>query len=239
MKCLRDSGYEYLLHYSPLHYLPFIIRDQRLKSKQALLNEGFPATHFRSKSSRTDCSRGFKNYIHLTLKDTPRILKAKLKQGFPHLEIRIPISSLPHDTQYELCRYNIAMTRRLPSSPMGGFAESDEDGWYRHGLLVPTAHSLHEKIALLQKHRYLGTMIEVLIRDGLALPPDTIIRCFSTHDHDVVRRVHLALNRPLNIEISSETYIANDEYRTATANFLKKSVANPFWKGDGLEFDRV
>ena len=69
------------------------------------------ATFARSPETETFV-RGFGNYAFLTLDVHPRILKAKLKAGFPHVAIEVPVDAF-ENMDYHLCRYNVAMTRQL------------------------------------------------------------------------------------------------------------------------------
>jgi hypothetical protein len=239
MKVLRSFNYTHILHYLPLHYLPFILRTNSIKSKQSLLADGFSPLHFRSMSSRTDLARGFYNYIHFTLKSFPRILQAKLTSGFPHIELMIPISDLDSNTPYDLCRYNIAMTRRLPTSPNGGFVESDHNGRYYGDLLVPIARDTKEKTALLDKHSPLGTMIEVLIPSQINVPENSLIRCFSARDLGAAKDICSALSSNISLALGNETYESDPTYVDAVSQFIERTFAEPTWKGNGLEFDRL
>src|ERR1700683_5631134 len=99
-------------HFTPLQYLPFIGRTRRLRSKASLRAAGFAETHFRSTSRARDDARGFSAYVHLTLGQYPEILKSKLAAGFPHIDIAVPVKAVDC-VPYDLCRYNVARTRRL------------------------------------------------------------------------------------------------------------------------------
>jgi len=109
---LQDAGVQNVYHYAPLHCLPIIARDRELLGKPSLAERGFSQTHLRSKSSRHDINRGFGDYAFLTLDDDPRILKAKLGAGFPHIGIGVATADV-ENTTFDLCRFNVAMTRKL------------------------------------------------------------------------------------------------------------------------------
>ena len=123
MGILQDQGVEWVHHYAPLHYLPFIARARALLSKPSLRKAGFAASHFRTKSRKHDVGRGFGKYAFLTLDPQPQILRAKLAAGFPHVAIAIPAVAVEAAT-YSLCRFNVAMTRYLRRHGKPGFAES-------------------------------------------------------------------------------------------------------------------
>src|SRR5258708_4635167 len=85
MGILSDQGIADVRHYAPLHYLPFVVRSRSLMCKPSLAAAGFNPTHYRSMSYGQDVARGFGGYSHLTLDHKPRILRAKLAAGFPHV----------------------------------------------------------------------------------------------------------------------------------------------------------
>ncbi len=240
MNILTEFGIEYVRHYTPLHYLPFLVRAKSLKSKATLLSEGFSITHFRSKSKTLDVKRGFDDVVHLMIKASPRILIAKLMAGFPHVEIKIPTTILV-GIDYDLCRYNIAMTRRLQSSPTGGFNENDENGRYYPGLCVPVARSDNEKRSLLQAHLSRSTIIELLVNSQLSLPDTTRISAFSPEDADIVDEIidRTASSWQRDLSEPAGYYPRSAEYSTEVETFIEKLIIDPFWRGDGLEFDRL
>ena len=138
MQVFIHHGIEKVLHYAPLHYVTHIARTQALKSKQALTCEGFEVSHFRSKSRCSDVRRGFNEYAHMTLAERPPILMAKLKGGFPHVAIEVPVEAF-ENTEYHLCRYNIAMTRRLRRCGKPGWPASESNGRYYDDKQIPIA----------------------------------------------------------------------------------------------------
>ena len=123
MSIFEECDIEFVSHHASLHYLPFIARSRALKSKPRLRDEGFDNSHFRSLSSRSDVNRGFGDYAFLTLALQPRIVQAKLKKGFPHITFLVPISAF-EEIHFDLCRYNVAMTRYLRRDGKPGFPES-------------------------------------------------------------------------------------------------------------------
>ena len=148
---LVEFGISFVPHYTPLHYLPFIARSQAIKSKPALRADGFEEIHFRSKSAHHDETRGFGEFAFLTLDTGPRIVKAKLYGGFPHIEISVPAAAID-DVEFALCRYNIAMTRVLKRNDLPGRPESDTNGRYYDDNQIPIAKTEDDKLALLNKH---------------------------------------------------------------------------------------
>jgi hypothetical protein len=121
MSVLSANGIKSVQHYAPLHYLPFIARSRALLSKPSLDAAGFRSTHLRSMSRAQDVARGFGGYAHMTIDRQPRILKAKLGAGFPHFAVNVPVASVDAKT-YSLCRFNVAMTRRLKRGRKRGLA---------------------------------------------------------------------------------------------------------------------
>lgn len=235
-----NLGITHIHHYAPLHYLPFIGRSRSLKSKPALADSGFESSHFRSTSSRTDIKRGFGNYAFLTLQKDPRILKAKLNGGFPHIEFLIPIQSF-NGTEFDLCRYNVAKSRRTTDSPLGGFRLDGTNGKYYGDMKLPVARSDEDKKALLNKHYPAGQMIEVLVPHEYALPNDTCIACYHQDDYDTVLEIknQLGFLWDVSLRMPPGPYQRKQEYVEAVNNFIQTALNDDTWKGSGLEFDRV
>ena len=94
LSLLTEFGIDTAYHVTPLHYIPFIGRSQFLLSRAQLKLEGFSDSHFRSTSHRADLQRGFGDRIYLSPYRSPPILEAKLRKGFPHVRVDIPISAL-------------------------------------------------------------------------------------------------------------------------------------------------
>jgi hypothetical protein len=240
MALFTELGITSIHHYTPLHYLPFIARSRMLFSKPSLRKTGFGAGHLRSMSSRQDITRGFGDCAFLTLDPQPRILRAKLKAGFPHIALRVPASAI-EGTDFSLCRYNIAMTRVLRRNGMPGRLESLTNGRYYDDRQIPIARTLADKQALLNTHVPQGTMIEVLIHGDLPLPDDTAVICFGNDDKELAGQVLTATITPwsLAVEPPPGVYNRRPEYVNAVIDFITHALANPTWRGNNLEFDRV
>ncbi len=239
MGVLEDQGVEWVHHYAPLHYLPFIARARALLCKPSLRKAGFAASHFRTKSSKHDVWRGFGKYAFLTLDPQPRILRAKLAAGFPHMAIAIPAAAVEAAT-YSLCRFNVAMTRYLRRDGKPGFTESATNGRYYDDHQIPVARTIADKNAMLNEH-LANTMIEVLIHGDLAIPDNTVVYCYADPDARTARRVLTATQCPWTIKLASPPgkYPRNNAYANSVDDFIQQALTNPDWRGNGLEFDRV
>jgi hypothetical protein len=227
-------------HYTPLHYLTFIARAKSLLSKSSINAAGFPAKHLRSKSNAQDVARGFGAYTHLTLDPHPKILRAKLAAGFPHVQIVVPTHSV-ESAEYSLCRFNVAMTRYLRRDGKPGFPESPTNGRYYEGHQIPVARTAADKAAMLHEHLAAGTMIEVLIHGDLPLSDDTGVVCFSAADADIAQRVLQETNSSwtLSVVAPPEPYPRRADYVEAVEQFVDRALGDAGWRGNGLEFDRV
>lgn len=234
---LQDFGIESIFHYTPLHYLPFICRHGQLRSKLRLKQAGFEDNHFRTLSRRSDEERGFGQYIHLAIDPQPPILAAKLKAGFPHVELVIPAETL-EATKYSLCRFNVAMTRKLKRDGKPGHKESCANGKYYAEEEIPTARKTQEKKCLLQ-HNMGKNMIEVLVRQELPIDHNTTIVTFHDSDFQIVRKIIKHTNSPLKVECreSQTLYDRNNEYVRSVECFVEKSLLETDWRGNGIEFD--
>jgi hypothetical protein len=235
---LTDNGVHAIFHYAPLHYLVFIARIEALLSKPALREMDFAESHFRSTSSRQDVNRGFEEYVHLTLDDYPRILQAKLCAGFPHLELSVPASEI-ETGEFHLCRYNIAKTRYL----LGGKQsppESPETGRYYDGKRIPIAKTRSERQTLFNANFGIN-MIEVLIPQRLNLPPQTTLTVFHEEDMRVAQNLIRATDVTWELRLCcpGRRYRRNAQYASAVQDFIDRALADPNWRGNGLEFDRV
>ena len=240
MGVLQDSGLETVNHYAPLHYLPFIARSAALLSKPSLRAAGFPTQHLRSMSSKQDNARGFGRYAFLTIDETPRILKSKLEAGFPHMAVVVPTSAI-EATTFNLCRFNVAMTRFLKRDEKPGFPESETNGRYYAGHQVPIAKARADQSAMLAMHLPKGTMIEVLIEGDLPLPPATTIQCYSEEDLTIARRVLRDIGCGWGTRLANPPgpYNRKEVHVLAVKEFIAHAMADPEWRGDGLEFDRI
>ncbi len=192
MGVLIKAGVTNVFHYAPLHYLPFIVRARALLSKPSLAAAGFPTRHLRSKSRDLDVERGFGCYSHLTLHPDPNILQAKLGAGFPHIKLVIPVAVV-ESCPYSLCRFNVAMTRKLRREGKPGHLESETNGRYYPGHQIPIARTAEDQSAMLKAHISTGTMIEVLVQGDLPLTGFTTVISFSADDQRIVDGVLAAL----------------------------------------------
>lgn len=236
---LSAFGIQRIVHYTPLHYLPFIAREEALLAKPELTATGYKSTHFRSKSALHDRARGFESFVHLTTDEFPPILRAKLGAGFPHAAIVIP-SKVVERGAFDLCRFNIAMTRCLRRGSSTGHPENAANGRYYEGFQIPIARSDSEKRSLLAAN--LGkNMIEVLVRARLELPSEVAVHCFSEEDRDMVQCVmaRLETNWVPVLAKAQCKYRRRDEYVQKVERFVARALEEPTWKGDGLEFDKV
>jgi hypothetical protein len=240
MSVLSANGVASVQHYAPLHYLPFIVRSRALLNKPSLDAAGFKSTHLRSMSHGQDIARGFGGYAHMTLDREPRILRAKLAAGFPHFALSVPVASVEANT-FSLCRYNVAMTRRLRRGKQRGFPESKTNGRYYLGHQIPIAREKEDMMAMLAEHLPLGTMIEVLIHGDLTLPDDTSVLCYSEDDAKIARDILAKLSCPWKVEVSEPPgdYPRSEVHGKSVDEFITKAMADPNWRGNGLEFDRL
>jgi hypothetical protein len=234
---LTTRGIEDVFHYAPLHYLIFIARSKALLSKNELRRLGFDASHFRRTSRQRDLVRGFSNYVHLSLQSHPPILKAKLRAGFPHLEVRVPAAWVETGT-FHLCRYNIAKSRN-PKTGKRPAPESPATGCYHGGKHLPTAEKPAEREDLLRRN--LGrNMVEALVPERLALPESTQMIFFHESDYRLAMDLieQLGINWPLLLATDLR-YEPNAKYSAVVRQFLNRAAADPEWLGDGLDFDLV
>lgn len=240
MGILTDNGVGAVHHYTPLHYLPFIARSGKLLGKPALSKAGFGASHLRSMSSQQDIQRGFGEHGFLTIDSHPRILAAKLNAGFPHIGIVVP-SAVVEGQKFALCRYNVAMTRYLRRRGKPGFEESATNGRYYDARQIPIALEDADKAAMLKKYVGSDTMMEVLMYDELNLPTETRVVVYSRADVSIAERVLGVLNVPWSIVLTDAPgeYHRRQDYATAVLAFVERALADPYWRGDGLEFDRI
>lgn len=239
MGILAKEGVESVHHYAPLHYLIFIARSGAILCKPSLRKDGFDEKHCRSMSHKQDVARGFGDYAHLTLDAEPKILLAKLAAGFPHVAIVVPVEAI-ESTEFSLCRFNVAMTRRLRRNGKPGFYASDTNGRYYQGHQIPIARTNADKTAMLRKHLS-DTMIEVLVHGDLQLPKDTTVVCFSKADAKIAIALLKSVGRPWSVVVSESPgpYPRDDAHVKAVSNFIAQAQANPAWRGNGLEFDRL
>lgn len=240
MGVLADQQVETVHHYAPLHYLVFIARSRALLSKPSLKKNGFAPSHMRSMSRGQDVARGFGDYAHLTLDDEPRILKAKLAAGFPHFAIGVPVAAV-EAASFSLCRFNVAMTRKLKRDGKRGFPESASNGRYFPGHQIPIARSDADKAVMLQTHLTAGTMIEVLVHGDLTLPNNAALTCYAKQDLEIAKSVLESLQCPWTIALADPPgpYPRDAKHAQSVTDFIKQALADTKWRGNGLEFDRL
>ena len=241
MGLLAANGVKCVYHFAPLHYLPFIARSGELLGKPSLKKAGYKGSHLRSMSARHDISRGFGPYAHLTLDNAPRILKAKIGAGFPHIAFAVCAEAVDDAIEFSLCRFNVAMTRYLRRNGRNGFPESETNGRYYTGHQIPIARTEADKNAMLKKYVGTSTMIEVLAHGDVPLPENTNVICYSDQDADLAKRVLAKLGSKWAIERGEPpgAYPHRAKYQKSVREFIDTALANPEWRGNGLEFDRV
>jgi hypothetical protein len=239
MNALTAHGIESVFHYAPLHYLVFIARSKALLAKAELTRRGYAASHFRSTSQRQDVTRGFEDFVHLTLEGFPPIFAAKLKRGFPHFTIRVPAAALD-GVKFDLCRYNIAKMRYLRRRHKLGPKECSANGFYRGKMQVPIARGNVQCQALL-KANHGRNMIEVLVSRSFSLPEQTSLFLHSSADFSVASELLAALGLSWDCKLAPQghCYTANASYRRRVTDFLERCAADKHWMGDGLDFDRL
>jgi hypothetical protein len=233
---LISRGHRYVYHCAPLHYLLFIVRSESLLSKVELRRLGFADSHFRSTSRGPDEQRGFSNYVHLTITSYPDILLAKLKAGFPHFAVRVPVAAL-YAHVVHMCRYNIAKTRNLRSGKRPS-PEGDDSGWYHGQKEIPTAETFKECETMLANNA--PQNIEVLVMGKLLLPNDTELVFFKTADYEAAKSVLKPMNLRWRLRFAEDlSYTPNGRYVLRVKRYLDRAAAEPNWQGDGLGFDCV
>jgi len=240
MGVLESSGVQQVHHYTPLHYLPFIARSRALLSKPSMRALGYHDSHFRSMSSRHDVARGFGSYTFLTLHPAPPILKAKLAAGFPHVRITVPVDSIDAVT-YDLCRFNVAMTRQLRRGGKAGFPESLTNGRYYGNAEVPVARTKRDQMAMLERYAGTDSMIEVLVPDPLALLQETAVCCFSAEDRELAARILGQCDVGWSVVgvAPPGPYPRKRQHSQSVEQFVAQALDNAEWRGNGLEFDRL
>lgn len=170
----------------------------------------------------------------------PKIVKAKLKGGFPHIEFLIPVHSF-NGLRFDLCRYNVAMSRRLTTSPKGGFKPDGTNGKYYGNKQLPIARNHEDKKLLLDTHYPSGTMIEVLVPNTFHLPDDTQIACYHQADLALAENIIQSIGVPwkLSQKPPPGSYNRKPQYVLKVQNFIERSLEDPNWRGNGLEYDQV
>lgn len=240
MGVLSEHGITVVNHYAPLHYLPFIARSGLLLSKPELIRRGYAESHFRAKSRQQDQQRGFGNYVHLTTHPAPPILLAKLAGGFPHFRLEVPVESV-EETKFDLCRFNVAMTRRLRRAESSGHLASSTSGRYYGRRQIPVARSHADKRSMLTEAAKCQWMVEVLVKGYLMIPDGAKIVCYSKSDQQQAERILRSVGRAWLVALDDEDggYTPCPEHVRNVHLFIGSAMNDSGWKGDGLEFDKV
>lgn len=208
-------------------------------SKNCLRAVGFNNNHFRSTSKKQDAGRGFVNYAHLTTCSFPLMFKTKLSAGFPHVAIRIPSTELDN-VDFELCRFNVAKTRRLRRGNKSGHDTGPAYGQYYDDMEIPIARSDGEKNGLLKGNYPQGRMLEVLVNGQLDIGDRAEVIAFCSQDFVTVEKLQDGIETELSCSLRDDiSYDPNPEYTSLCRDFLNQSVKEPDWRGNGLEFDKV
>jgi hypothetical protein len=84
-----------------------------------------------------------------------------------------------------------------------------------------------------------GTMVEVLMHDDLPLSNSTIVVSFSADDKAIVDRVLSELSVPWGsrLEQPQGRYPRSANSVRQVEEFIRRALAEPSWRGNGLEFD--
>ena len=84
-------------------------------------------------------------------------------------------------------------------------------------------------------------MIEVLISGDLVLPEETRITCFSEADAGIAQDIVNQLEPRWDVALGEPPgpYGRRHNYADAVREFIDRALADPNWRGNGLEFDRV
>jgi len=238
MNSLQKYGIDVFYHSTPIHYLPFIARDKKLRSKQSLLKSGFEASHFRRTSNNQDLIRGFGDCIHSTVNEWPPILCAKLAKGFPHVRLAIPTSLLSKN--FDLCRFNIAKGRYLKSGS-SSLPENVRNGKYYDDLELPVARLFGEQFSMLKEAEKDPTVIEVLEKGVLHLSDAVECQVFSQSDYDFA--VHILRITDSNLKVvkigNNGRYIENNKFASDIEVFVERALKDPSWRGNGLDYDKL
>lgn len=94
---------------------------------------------------------------------------------------------------------------------------------------------------MLETHLPANTMIEVLVHGDLILPDRTEIVCFSDADAKAAEGVLSKVEAPWNVTSSAPPgpYPRDPKHVEAITTFIDQALAEPEWRGNGLEFDRL
>lgn len=239
LRLFIEFGIDTAYHVTPVHYMPFIGRSQLLLSRAQLKMEGFSDAHFRSTSHRADLRRGFGDRIYLSPYRSPPILEAKLRKGFPHVRVDIPILAL-RSAQFDLCRYAVARTRYLKRAGKPGPPEMSTNGRYYEQRQLPVARQYSDMSAMLAEHFVKGATIEIQVKDRLILPSNTTITCFSIGDAKLLHELATKIGMPWRVQTSDgPSYSRKNSHVDSVVQFVEHALSDCNWKGNGLDFDRL
>ncbi|SCM82325.1 hypothetical protein KL86SPO_50096 [uncultured Sporomusa sp.] len=225
IQILNQLGFTYCYHITPLHYLPSIINEQTLYSKDKLRRKGMGVVP-RPSSCNIDVTLGFSNYVHTfpirnihrssinqaQIKEIP-ILKNKLEKGFPHVCLRIPISIF---TNPIICWWNAA--KGHPNGNCGNWsAQRIKQEWLNHmnndislkrakgffnpPIIIPTVNSPAQLTSLIDSvgvNTFKNRTFELLEPDSLSLQTITI-ESFCVRDYDLIQNKLLTNTTATNI----------------------------------------
>ena len=133
------------------------------------------------------------------------------------------------------------MVRYLRRKGSTSLEESATNGRYYGEMQIPIARQPADQQCLLEKHVPKGTMIEVLVRNEFELPDDTEVICYHDDDKILADEILASVRFPWGITVQDTPgeYKRDERYAAAVSEFIRCSIADPNWTGNGLEFDRV
>jgi len=120
-----------------------------------------------------------------------------------------------------------------------GFTASEANGQYHGEKQIPTAETIAECNDLLT-HNLERNMIEVLVPRKLELPTNTRLIFFSPTDRELADELLQPLKLGWQCQLAKDTtYNAETRCMAKVRLFLDHAIADPQWRGDGLDFDNV
>lgn len=142
------TGFPFLYHVTPLHYLPHILQSGALYAKSVLAGRGIAP---RPTAARRDRMLGLADWVHLSLAPDTPLLRDKLGLGYPHALLVFEGEAVLALPQVALLPYNTK-------------------AWRSRVACQPVTDAV-EKAALLRRHEATGRFpsLEVLVHYGLDL----------------------------------------------------------------------
>lgn len=211
---LHGIGFNTAYHVTPLHYLPNILINGELLSKDEVYNRGLRVIP-RTSSQEKDRALGFSDFVHtflltwnhLTVRTSKKgipILSDKLSKGFPHVCIKIPFEFFVNPV---ICYWNIAK-----GSPKGcssnwsaesllnlweTYREEQTNigiikGFFNEPMKVPTLINREQLEAFsgVVGNKIRGRCLELLQRNNLRIHPigevKATIEVFSERDLNLI-----------------------------------------------------